>query len=127
MSDVRDEVYSAIQTLHNNTQTAVDSLKVAIETKAAIEDLDKYVSSKAGPEDIKSVIDLIDTKADATSLILLDNKYASKNEFEKQLQLQNKINTVLCSEFSTARWVCFRIIFHIYFVVMEIRQIRSRW
>ena len=82
-----------------------DTLKHAIATKTNTDEVEKVLSTRAGPEDLHSIVDLLDSKADVVEVRNIETRLVLKDEFDKHTSQQSKINSVLCSEFSTARWV----------------------
>jgi hypothetical protein len=131
LGEVRDETLTAVQTLHDNTQGAIDTLKSSIALKANTvflcinqivyvynslifffffffrfqDEVEKVLSTRAGPEDLHSIVDLLDSKADVVEVRAVESRLVTRDDFDRHTAQQSKINTVLCSEFSTARWV----------------------
>eukprot|EP00455_Lapot_gusevi_P039248 TRINITY_DN4398_c0_g2_i1.p1 TRINITY_DN4398_c0_g2~~TRINITY_DN4398_c0_g2_i1.p1 ORF type:complete len:545 (+),score=138.43 TRINITY_DN4398_c0_g2_i1:124-1758(+) len=105
LTEVRDELLQTLSHWHAEVNSNTDLINQSLGTKANIEDVEKLVSSRAGPEDLHNIVELLDVKADLVEVKELEEKLVRKEEFDRQVLQQAKINSVLCSEFSTARWI----------------------
>ena len=60
---------------------------------------------RAGSDDVRTIVDLIESKADLTVVRDLDKKFTLRDDFEKQILQLDLINTIVRSDFFKARWI----------------------